>query len=85
MIDEASVGWLVLVALGVIASLGFMIGKPIMSLVTTLTLLKRSIDDLLADHKELRCENKEDHKAINENLKNHEGRIVNVEKKLDIV
>lgn len=80
---QAIVGWFVTLSLITIVSFGFLLGKPIMKLVTTLTLLKKSIEDMLEDHNELRCENKEEHRRIKESLMDHEGRIVKVENKLE--
>lgn len=73
--------WTVVVALGTIIGLFMAVGKPILDLNSTITELKTTVQEMIKDLKELRDDNSESHKEINDKLANHEGRITVLEHK----
>lgn len=80
--------WGVVGVIIALVGLGAVIVKPIVSLTRAITTLTCTVDSLRADMQELTTKNTESHARLwkhndkqDEQLKNHEGRIVRLESK----
>lgn len=80
--------WTVLLVIGEIITLFLVVGKPIMSLSNTITLLKASVDSLRLSLTTQEADNKAEHKqfsdhfkGVDEELQDHEFRIKSLENK----
>lgn len=81
--DDATISWTVILALGTILGLFFTVGKPIINLNSTITELITRLKRMESDLDEFKTHNHEAHKKIHERIDKVEDDVESV--KRDII
>lgn len=81
--DDATISWTVILALGTIVGLFFTVGKPIINLNSTITELITRLKRMESDLDEFKTHNHKAHKKIHERIDTVEDDVENI--KRDII
>ena len=81
--DDATISWTVILALGTILGLFFTVGKPIINLNSTITELITRLKRMESDLDEFKTHNHETHKKIHERIDKVEDDVESI--KRDII
>lgn len=81
--DDATISWTVILALGTIVGLFFTVGKPIINLNSTITELITRLKRMESDLDEFKTHNHEAHKKIHERIDKVEDDVESI--KRDII
>lgn len=78
--DDATISWTVILALGTIVGLFFTVGKPIINLNSTITELITRLKRMESDLDEFKTHNHEAHKKIHERIDTVEDDVESIER-----
>lgn len=78
--DDATISWTVILALGTILGLFFTVGKPIINLNSTITELITRLKRMESDLDEFKTHNHEAHKKIHERIDKVEDDVESIER-----
>ena len=81
--DEYSISWMVVIALGTLVGLFLTVGKPIIKLNSTLTELITRMENAETDIKDFSLKNHESHRRIHERIDHVDNRVDDVEKEVE--
>lgn len=80
--DDATISWTVILALGTILGLFFTVGKPIINLNSTITELITRLKRMESDLDEFKTHNHEAHKKIHERIDKVEDDVESIERNI---
>lgn len=81
--DEYSISWMVVLALGTLVGLFLTVGKPIIKLNSTLTELITRMDNVETNISVFTEKNRESHRRIHERIDHVDNRVGDVEKEVE--
>lgn len=80
--DDATISWTVILALGTILGLFFTVGKPIINLNSTITELITRLKRMESDLDEFKTHNHEAHKKIHERIDKVEDNVESIKRNI---